>query len=225
MIKHIKYFTLLIISLIFTYFYTKFLLSVFGLLVNFSQEGVFISGSLSVVSLVFYFKGIGKGKDLKKQIGIVYLMQGIFLLPPIIIYGIFTDKGLFYIFSSMIVFIFLPVIPLSINSMINLIEKSIMRIFAKILFLAVIILSYGAVYSIKFNISYFIKLFNEGNNSLALNLTFLFPFCDAGSLSLIYGSRSEGKEALLLMVLVSLCVFCLYKFLTSIKKEVFAEKL
>lgn len=210
------------------------------------QEAVILGFGLSVVCVVIFFFGIFYAMGIfyfsmdvenllplpfkpwhimAAKFAVVlmyeYLTELIFFLPTIIAYGIKSNGGILYYTYGVIIFILLPIVPLVIASIINMI---IMR-FTNIaknkdrfrLIGGLIAMCFGVginiyIQRITQNISQMeiTKLFEQGNNSLVTLATKMFPSTNIAVNSLVNTSNIQGFINLILFIAITLASLIIF---------------
>lgn len=210
------------------------------------QEAVILGFGLSVVCVVIFFFGIFYAMGIfyfsmdvenllplpfkpwhimAAKFAVVlmyeYLTELIFFLPTIIAYGIKSNGGILYYTYGVIIFILLPIVPLVIASIINMI---IMR-FTNIaknkdrfrLIGGLIAMCFGVginiyIQRITQNISQMeiTKLFEQGNNSLLTLATKMFPSTNIAVNSLVNTSNIQGFINLILFIAITLASLIIF---------------
>lgn len=153
-----------------------------------------------------------------------YLLIIIFYLPAVLAYGIEDKAGFLFILYSVIIFLVLPVIPLIMASIINIIIMRFTNLgkhkeFTKIL---------GGIFGlcIIFGINFYTqsKTMNLENpqdivalltnkNSLINFTAKLFPLSKFGSLALLNSGNSKGILNLIIFIAISILIFMLFVIL------------
>jgi len=210
------------------------------------QEAVILGFGLSVVCVVIFFFGIFYAMGIfyfsmdvenllplpfkpwhimgaKFTVVLIYeyLTEIIFFLPTILAYGIKSSGGILYYAYGIIIFLLLPIVPLVMASIINMV---IMR-FTNIaknkdrfrLVGGLIAMSFGIginIYSQRFaqNISQsqITKMFEQGNNSLVTLATKMFPSTNIAVNSLINSNNIKGIINLILFIAITLAALMIF---------------
>lgn len=247
--KSILFILFILISLLpFTFGIGKFISKAYDLLIGINQEGIILGFSLSIISTAIFFFGIFYiistfylSKDIEYLLPLPfkpseilcakftialfyeYISQFIFLTPILIAFGLKSNSGLLYYIYSIIAFLALPIIPLIIASILDMIimqftnitkNKDLFRIISGIIsiFLAIglnlSIQNYG---TIKLDQNQLLNLLNQGNNSLLAFSSKLFPSIKLIVYSLVNNSQLTGILYLLAFLLIN--IFCIVIFI------------
>ena len=210
------------------------------------QEAVILGFGLSIVCVVIFFFGIFYAMGIfyfsmdvenllplpfkpwhimgaKFAVVLIYeyMTELIFFLPTIIAYGIKSSGGILYYTYGVIIFLLLPIVPLVIASVINMI---IMR-FTNIaknkdrfrLVGGLIAMGFGVginIYSQRFtqdiSQSEITKMFEQGNNSLVALATKMFPSTNIAVNSLINTNNIKGFINLILFIAITLAALMIF---------------
>ena len=224
----------------------QFISSAYDGLHAMGQEAIILGFGLSVVSVVIFFFGIFYAMGifyfsmdvenllplpfkpwhiLGAKFAVVliyeYLTELIFFLPTIIAYGIKSSGGFSYYIYGIIIFLLLPIVPLVIASVINMI---IMR-FTNIaknkdrfrLVGGLIAMGFGIginIYMQKFtqdiSQSQITDMFAKGNNSLVDLATKMFPSTKIAVNSLINTTNIQGFINLILFIVITLAAIMIF---------------
>lgn len=217
------------------------------------QEGIILSLAFSMVSFIIFIFGIIYvlttfyfSKDIEallplplkaheilsaKFITVLiyeYLTEVIVLLPVLIGYGVKANTGISYWFISIIIFLLLPVMPLVLASMLNMVimrftnlgrHKDAFRVVGGILAifsgLGVNLLVQKASSS-SMGQENLLEVLSKGNNSMMNLLSGMFPTSKLAALSLVSTSTSKGIVNLLLFVLITVISFAIFMILAKI---------
>lgn len=211
----------LILSIVFTYVYSEILLKYYGILINFSQEGIILSGIYSALNLLIFLIGV-KEENFKKSLVRIYFMAGILMIPPIIVYGIFTAEGIIFYIMALILLLILPLTPVYLSRITSLaVNNKMHRLLLRLILSIIFTLGYGAIYEINFTKEYFSMLFDKGGNAVSLIMPMLFPMCDSGSLALTYAGRAAGRIGLIISILQGILFIFMYRLLRRINIKFF----
>lgn len=154
-----------------------------------------------------------------------YLTEAIILVVPLITFGVKSHAGALYWIISIVVFIILPIFPLVIATIINMILMSftnigkhkeklrtLVGIISVILGMGISLTMSNFSQSIVKNQSKLIEMISSGNNSMVSTITAIFPTARFSSLALI---NSQGIKsfyyilALLAITIVAILIFML----------------
>lgn len=217
----------------------KFISMAYDGLQAIGQEAIILGFGLSVVSIVIFFFGIFYAMGIfyfsmdvenllplpfkpwhimgaKFAVVLIYeyLTELIFFMPTIIAYGIKSGGGVLYYTYGVIIFLLLPIVPLVIASIINMI---IMR-FTNIaknkdrfrLVGGIIAMCFGVglnIYIQRFaqdvSQSEITEMFSQGNNSLVNLATKIFPSTKIAVNSLINTTNIQGFINLVLFIVIA----------------------
>ena len=246
-IKGIMFGLLLIIALTpMAIGFGKFISSAYDGLHAMGQEAVILGFGLSVVCVVIFFFGIFYAMGIfyfsmdvenllplpfkpwhimgaKFAVVLIYeyLTELIFFLPTIIVYGIKSSGGALYYTYGVIIFLLLPIVPLVIASVINMIIMRFTNIaknkdrFRLVGGLTAMCFGIGInIYSQRFaqNISQseITKMFEQGNNSLVTLATKMFPSTNIAVNSLINTNNIKGFINLILFAAITLAALMIF---------------
>ncbi|WP_139903501.1 putative ABC transporter permease subunit [Clostridium thermarum] len=147
-----------------------------------------------------------------------YLTEAVMLLPAFIAYGIKSGSSIVYYLYSLIIFLLVPIIPLILASLLNMIimrftnigkHKDALRIAGGVI---------GLAFGIGVNIfmqgmgknesdpEAMLKLLYEGNNSLISIVSKIFPTAKVASISLVSNNETRGIVNLLLFLVINLAL-------------------
>lgn len=216
-------------------------------LAQIGQQGVMLTLAIAGVSLavfifgIFYVLGVFYfGKDVElllplplkpsqilgaKFITVLiyeYATELIILLPAVGVYGVKSGAGpLFYLYA-LLLFIFIPIVPLVLASLINMIimrftnlgkHKDALKILSGIIGLAVGL----GISMVSKNMEQpsddpqaLLKLLVEGDNSLVSLAAKIFPTAKLASMSLIHSSALQGIINLLLFIAISVAAVLIF---------------
>ncbi len=217
------------------------------------QEGIILSLAFSMVSFIIFIFGIIYvlttfyfSKDIEallplplkadeilsaKFITVLiyeYLTELIVLLPVIIGYGVKANTGISYWMISIIIFFLLPVMPLVLASILNMVimrftnlgkHKDAFRVVGGILAifsgLGVNLLVQKASSS-NMGEQNLLEVFAKGNNSMMNLLGGMFPTSKLAALALVSTSVNKGIMNLLLFILITVISFGVFMILARI---------
>lgn len=217
----------------------KFLSMAYDGLHAVGQEAAILGLGLSVVSVVIFFFGIFYAMGIfyfsmdvenllplpfkpwhimgaKFTVVLIYeyLTEIIFFAPTLIAYGIKSGGGALYYAYGGIIFLLLPIVPLVIASVINMIimrftniakNKDRFRYIGGIIamFFGVGINIYIQRYSQDVSQAQITQLFTKGNNSLVSMATKVFPSTNIAVNSLINTANIKGLMNLILFIIIA----------------------
>ncbi|MBZ9632871.1 putative ABC transporter permease subunit [Clostridium sp. FP1] len=224
----------------------EFIFAAYDGLHQIGQEAVILGFGLSIVSVVIFFFGIFYAMSIfyfsmdvenllplpfkpwhimgaKFTVVLIYeyLTEIIFFAPTLIAYGIKSGGGVFYYIYGVIIFLLLPIVPLVIASVINMI---IMR-FTNIaknkdrfrLVGGLIAMGFGVginIYIQKFSQDLsgaeITEMFSKGNNSLVELATKMFPSTKIAVNSLINTNNIKGIINLILFIAITLAAVMIF---------------
>jgi ABC-2 type transport system permease protein len=245
------YFTLLLLLIIFGASFSIPIGILFGemydMLAAFQQEGALLTLAIGAVSATIFIFGIFYvlavfyfSKDVElllplplkpsqilggKFITVLiyeYFTEAIMLLPAIIAYGLKSNAGVLYYLYLLVVFLLVPIIPLILASLLNMIimrftnigkHKDALRILG-----GVIALGFGIGVNILMqgmgrkgsDPEAMAKLIYEGDNSLINIVSKIFPTAKVASLSLVFNNETKGLINLLLFLVINLALAFLF---------------
>lgn len=150
-----------------------------------------------------------------------YLTEAILLLPVVIIYGIKSEASILYYLYGFIIFALLPIIPLVLASIINIIimrftnigkHKDALRILGGMLAIGVgmSINLYTQRINSTAGSQADIAQMLAGENSLVNIVSKVFPSVKPASLALIYNNQSYGIINLLLFIVLTAILLILF---------------
>lgn len=154
-----------------------------------------------------------------------YLTEAAILLPLFIIYGLKGHMGVIYYVYSIILFLTIPIIPLSIATILNILimrftnmgnHKDLLKIIGGILamFLAI-------VFNIKMqnlgtsgmNQQQILNMFSEGNNSLVNISSKVFPGVSEAVKAIVFSESFIGLKNIILFLIITICVLSIFLIL------------
>jgi ABC-2 type transport system permease protein len=215
----------------------------YNLLSSINQEGLILALGISFVSIFVFFFGIFYSlnvlyftKDIENLLPLPlkpseilgakftvallyeYLTELVLFLPILIVYGVKSSASFIYYAYGIIIFLILPLAPLGIVSVLNMIimsftnlgkHKDKLKIMGGIgaMFIAICI----NILMQKFGVSsnnpdQMIKMITSGNNSLVQLSNKLFPGSSIGAKALVFSSTTQGFLNLLLYIILTLIV-------------------
>ncbi|SHJ87285.1 ABC-2 type transport system permease protein [Anaerobranca californiensis DSM 14826] len=232
---------------------TRFLYVSFDYLAQIGQQGVIISLGIVVTGMLIFFLGIFyiislfyMAEDIENLLSLPlktshilganffsvviyeYITSLFFLLPVLVVYGIKgSSSGLYYLYS-IIVFLTLPIIPLSLASIISMVimrflnkgkNKDLLKLVGSLLAM-VVVLSINFVFqrvSMRFtDMESIINLLIEGNNSLVNLTNKMFPGLSFAASALIRSDNFIGFVHLMAYLAISIVVFVVFLMLGEI---------
>jgi len=224
----------------------KFIASAYDGLHAMGQEAVILGFGLSVVCVVIFFFGIFYAMGIfyfsmdvenllplpfkpwhimgaKFAVVLIYeyLTELIFFLPTIITFGIKSSGGALYYIYGVIIFLLLPIVPLVIASVINMIimrftniakNKDRFRLVGGLLAMCfgVGINIYSQRFAQNISQSEITKMFEQGNNSLVTLATKMFPSTNIAVNSLINTNNIKGFIYLILFAAITLAALIIF---------------
>ncbi|MCB2291259.1 hypothetical protein LGK97_16140 [Clostridium sp. CS001] len=210
------------------------------------QEAVILAFGLSIVSVTIFFFGIFYAMGIfyfsmdvenllplpfkpwhimgaKFAVVLIYeyLTELIFFLPTLMAYGIKSSAGILYYAYGVIIFLLLPIVPLVIASIINMIimrftniakNKDRFRLIGGIMamFSGIGINIYIQKFTQNIDQSQITKMFAEGNNSLVTLVTNIFPSTRIAVSSLINSANMKGFINLILFVVITVAALIIF---------------
>lgn len=225
----------------------NFIGSAYDLLLRINQQGLVLALGISFVSIFIFFFGIFYSLNVlyfAKDIEILlplpfkpseilgakftvalfyeYLTEIILLLPLLIIYGIKSSAGLVYYFYAGILFLILPIVPLTVSSLLNMILMSFTNvgrhrdklkilggIVAMFIALSLNIWTQKLGYSSN-NPEQMLKMITSGNNSLVQTSNKMFPGSSIAAKGLILSETFQGFINILLFLGITLVVILIF---------------
>ncbi|SET22758.1 putative ABC transporter permease subunit, partial [Anaerobranca gottschalkii] len=229
---------------------TRFLYVSFDYLAQIGQHGVIISLGIVVCGILIFFLGIFYiislfymaddienllplplkvshilGANFFSVVTYEYITSTFFLLPVLIVYGIKGYPGILYFLYSIIVFLTLPIIPLSLASIISMVimrflnkgkNKDLLKLVGSLLAMAVVLginFAFQRV-SMRFtDMESIINLLIEGNNSLVNITNKMFPGLSFAASALIRSDNFTGFIHLLIYLAISIAAFIIFLIL------------
>jgi ABC-2 type transport system permease protein len=210
------------------------------------QEAVILGFGLSVVSVVIFFFGIFYAMNIfyfsmdvenllplpfkpwhimgaKFAVVLIYeyLAESIFFAPTLIAYGIKSGGGVLYYIYGVIIFLLLPIVPLVIASVINMIimrftniakNKDRFRLVGGLIamFFSVGLNIYIQRFSQDVSQSQITEMFAKGNNSLVDLATKIFPSTKIAVNSLINTTNIQGFINLILFIVITVAALMIF---------------
>lgn len=224
----------------------KFLFMAYDELHNIGQEAVILGFGLSVVSVVIFFFGIFyamgvfyfsmdvenllplplkpwhiMGAKFTVVLIYEYLTEIIFFAPTLIAYGIKSSGGVLYYIYGVVIFLLLPIVPLVIASVINMIIMRVTNIAKNKdrfrLFGGIIAMCFGVginIYIQRFtqDVSQLAinEMFAKGNNSLVSLVTKIFPSTKIAVNCLINTANTKGFINLILFIFITVAALIIF---------------
>lgn len=212
----------------------------YDVLLPLGQQGIILGFALAVISMTVFIFGIFYvlttfyfSKDIEyllplplkpyeilgaKFITVLiyeYLTEIVFLSPVLVTFGLKSEAGFMYYLYSVIIFLTLPIIPLVISSILNMIimrftnlgkHKDALKVFGGLLamFIGVgfnVFIQKGATAVGQEN--QLIETLMQGKNSLVAVVTKIFPSAKIASYSLLDATSLIGFENLLIFLLIT----------------------
>jgi len=213
------------------------------------QEAVILGFGLSVVSVVIFFFGIFYAMSIfyfsmdvenllplplkpwhimgaKFTVVLIYeyLTEIIFFAPTLIAFGIKSSGGVLYYSYGVVIFLLLPIVPLVMASVINMIimrftniakNKDRFRLFGGIIAMCfgVGINIYIQRFSQDVSQSAITEMFAKGNNSLLSLATKIFPSTNIAVNSLINTASTQGFINLILFIAITIVALIIFTIL------------
>ena len=210
------------------------------------QEAVILGFGLSVVSAVIFFFGIFYAMNIfyfsmdvenllplpfkpwhimgaKFTVVLIYeyLTEIIFFAPTLIAYGIKSSGGVLYYTYGVIIFILLPIVPLVIASVINMIimrftniakNKDRFRLVGGLIamFFGIGLNIYIQRFTQNMGQSQITEMFAKGNNSLVDLATKIFPSTKIAVNSLINTTNIQGFINLILFIVITVAALMIF---------------
>jgi ABC-2 type transport system permease protein len=214
-----------------------------------NQEAVILGFGLAIVSVVIFFFGIFYAMSIfyfsmdvenllplpfkpwhimgaKFTVVLVYeyLTELIFFLPTIITYGVKSNGGALYYIYAVTIFMLLPIVPLVIASVINMIimrftnvakNKDRFRLIGGLIAMCfgIGINIYIQRFSQNLSSSEITEMFTQGNNSLVEIATNMFPSTKMAVNSLINVNNIQGFINLSLFIVITLAALMIFVIL------------
>jgi ABC-2 type transport system permease protein len=210
------------------------------------QEAIILGFGLSVVSVVIFFFGIFYAMNVfyfsmdienllplpfrpwhimgaKFAVVLIYeyLTELIFFMPILIAYGIKSSGGVVYYLYGVIIFLLLPVVPLVLASVINMVimrftniakNKDRFRLVGGIIamFFAVGLNAYIQRFTQDIDQSQIAEIFSKGNNSLVDLATKIFPSTRIAVNSLINTTNIQGVINSILFIVIAVAALMIF---------------
>ncbi|MGH4125976.1 MAG: putative ABC transporter permease subunit [Clostridium sp.] len=224
----------------------EFIFTAYDALHQIGQEAIILGFGLSIVSVVIFFFGIFYAMSVfyfsmdvenllplpfkpwhimgaKFAVVLIYeyLTEIIFFAPTLIAYGIKSGGGVLYYVYGVIIFLLLPIVPLVIASVINMIIMRFTNIaknkdrFRLVGGLIAMVFGVGMnIYIQKFSQDLsgaeITEMFSKGNNSLVDLATKMFPSTKIAVNSLINTSNVKGIINLILFIVVTVAALMIF---------------
>jgi ABC-2 type transport system permease protein len=249
-VKRALFFILIIVAFVpMAVGFGTFVGKAYDVLAGVEQQGAILSFGFSIVSLVIFFFGIFYTMSIyyfsmdiesllplpfrsseilgAKFISILiyeYYTEILFFLPVIIVFGIKDGGGIIYYIFSLILFLFLPIIPLVMSGTIVMVVMRFSDIAKNKDRFRVI----GGIIAILFGVSLNLilqrninttdpeqlsKIFSEGNNSFVNIASGIFPTTKLAVNSLINSNNIKGLMNLLLFLTICALIIVIFMFL------------
>ena len=157
-----------------------------------------------------------------------YLTELVVMVIPIIVYGVKSGAGILYWIFSLIIFIFLPVLPLVAAALINMIimsftnlgkHKEKLRVIGGVLavfsgvFINIAINGMGS--GVANDPNYLVQTLMEGNNSLISVITKAFPTVEVASIALINSGTTTGLINVGIFLIITALSVVLFIFIAN----------
>ena len=230
----------------------KFLSMAYDGLHAIGQDAVILGFGLSVVSVVIFFFGIFYamgifyfsmdvenllplpvkpwhilGAKFTVVLMYEYLTEIIFFAPTLIAYGIKSGGGILYYVYGVVIFLLLPIIPLVIASVINMVIMRFTNIAKNkdrfkyvggiiAMFFGVGINIYIQRFSQDVGQSQITEMFIKGNNSLVALATKIFPSTNIAVNSLINADNIKGFVYLILYIAITMIALIIFIILGEV---------
>ena len=227
----------------------KFLSVAYDGLQGIGQEAVILAFGLSVVCVVIFFFGIFYAMGIfyfsmdvenllplpfkpwhimgaKFAVVLIYeyFTELIFFMPTLIAYGIKSSAGVLYYTYGVVIFLLLPIVPLVIASIINMVimrftniakNKDRFRLIGGIIAMGagIGLNIYVQRFTQDINQSQITEMFAEGNNSLVTLVTKIFPSTNIAVNSLINSANIRGFINLILFIVITVAALILFVLL------------
>jgi len=224
----------------------KFLSVAYDGLEGIGQEAVILAFGLSVVCVVIFFFGIFYAMGIfyfsmdvenllplpfkpwhimgaKFAVVLIYeyLTELIFFMPTLIAYGMKSSAGVLYYTYGVVIFLLLPIVPLVLASIINMVimrftniakNKDRFRLIGGIIAMCsgIGLNIYVQRFTQDINQSQITEMFAEGNNSLVALVTKIFPSTNIAVNSLINSVNSQGFINLILFIIITVAALILF---------------
>ncbi|NMM64987.1 transporter [Clostridium sp. P21] len=151
-----------------------------------------------------------------------YLTEAVILLPLFIIYGLKGNMGFVYYAYSVILFLTIPIIPLSMASILNIVimrftnmgnHKDFLKIIGGILAMVL-----AVVFNVKMqnigtsgvNEKQILSMLNEGNNSLVGISSRVFPGASQAVKAIVFNESFTGLKNIILFLIITLCILLIF---------------
>ena len=210
------------------------------------QEAVILGFALSIVSVVIFFFGIFYAMNIfyfsmdvenllplpfkpwhimgaKFAVVLIYeyLTEIIFFAPTLIAYGIKSSGGVLYYTYGVIIFLLLPIVPLVIASVINMVimrftniakNKDRFRLVGGLIamFFGIGLNIYIQRFTQEISQSQITEMFAKGNNSLVNLVTKIFPSTKIAVNSLINTTNLQGFINLILFIVITVAALMIF---------------
>jgi ABC-2 type transport system permease protein len=224
----------------------KFLSVAYDGLHSIGQEAVILAFGLSIVSVTIFFFGIFYAMGIfyfsmdvenllplpfkpwhimgaKFAVVLIYeyVTELIFFMPTLMAYGIKSSAGMLYYAYGVVIFLLLPIVPLVIASIINMIimrftniakNKDRFRLIGGIIamFSGIGINIYIQRFTQNIDQPQITEMFAEGNNSLVALVTNIFPSTKIAVGSLINSANMKGFISLILFVVITAAALIIF---------------
>lgn len=224
----------------------KFVSFAYDGLHSIGQEAVILGFALSIVSVVIFFFGIFYAMNIfyfsmdvenllplpfkpwhimgaKFAVVLIYeyLTEIIFFAPTLIAYGIKSSGGVLYYAYGVIIFLLLPIVPLVIASVINMVimrftniakNKDRFRLVGGLIamFFGVGLNIYIQRFTQEISQSQITEMFEKGNNSLVNLATKIFPSTKIAVNSLINTTNLQGFINLILFIVITVAALMIF---------------
>lgn len=228
----------------------RFIQSSFDYLAGIGQEGVILSLGVVATGMVIFFMGIFYvistfylSEDIENLLPLPfkpsqilaakfcvvvvfeYLMELIFLLPIILVYGIKSSAGIVYYLYSLIVFLTLPVIPLTIASIIAMIimrfvnigrNKDLLKLIGSLVAIVMVVgvnLGIQRFANQMTDMDNIINILIEGNNSFVRIVSNMFPGISYAATAIVNSNNIDGLIDIVIYSAIMAISFGIFIFL------------
>lgn len=227
-----------------------FIESAYDMLYKINQEGLIFIVGINFTFIFIFFFGIFYSlnvmyfsKDIEKLLPLPlkpwhiiaskftitllyeYLTEAAILLPLFIIYGLKGHMGVIYYVCSIILFLTIPIIPLSIASILNILimrftnignHKDLLKIIGGILamFLAIAFnIKMQKLANLGMNQQQILNILSQGNNSLVGISSKIFPGVSEAVKAMVFNGTLIGLKNIILFLIITLCVLSIFLIL------------
>lgn len=205
--------------------------------ISFANMFIFFFGIFYSINVLYFAKDIEKllplplkpseilGAKFTVALFYEYLTELVLVAPIFVVYGYKSGAGILYYIYSILLFLILPIIPLCIASLLNMIIMSVTNIGKHRDMLRILGGIMGIVIAIGVNMGIqkigmssnnpekIFKMLSEGNNSMVALSNRFFPGSSIASKALVFSGSLEGLVNLILFFTFNIAIVAIFLLL------------